>query len=111
MVVDFLCSYDNPVGSTIGNPFQKQLEDGSYVPWLTMDKWGRLLPQPTKFPSAFGGNGFKPLGDYVNATGLKFGIHVMRGIPRQAVWAKSPVLGADGITADMIADTILSARG
>ena len=105
VVVDFLWSYDNPVGSTIGNPFQMQLHDGSYVPWLTMDEYGRLLPQPTKFRSAFGGKGFKPLSDYVHSLGLKFGIHVMRGIPRQAVWAKSPVLGTNGITADMIADT------
>lgn len=105
IVVDFLWSYDNPPGSKIGNPFQKTLQDGSYVPWLTMDKWGRLLPQPNKFPSAFGGKGFKPLGDYIHAKGLKFGIHVMRGIPRQAVWAKTPVMGADGVTADMIADT------
>jgi len=105
IVVDFLWSYDNPPGSNIGNPFQKRLDDGSYIPWLTMDKWGRLLPQPNKFPSAFGGNGFKPLGDYIHAKGLKFGIHVMRGIPRQAVWAKTPVMGASNITADMIADT------
>ena len=105
IVVDFLWSYDNPTGSTIGNPFQKQLQDGSYIPWLTMDKWGRLLPQPNKFPSSFTGAGFKPLSDYVHASGLKFGIHLMRGIPRQAVWAKSPVLGTNGITADMIADT------
>jgi len=105
VVVDFLWSYDNPPGSNIGNPFQLQLQDGSYVPWLTMDKWGRLMPQPNKFPSAFGGNGFKPLSDYVHGLGLKFGIHVMRGIPRQAVWAKSPVMGTNGITADMIADT------
>ena len=105
IVVDFLWSFDNPPGSLIGNPFQMRLQDGSYVPWLTMDKWGRLLPQPTKFPSAFGGAGFKPLSDYVHGLGLKFGIHVMRGIPRQAVWAKSPVKGTNGITADMIADT------
>jgi len=105
IVVDFLWSYDNPPGSTIGNPFQQRLYDGSYVPWLTMDEYGRLTPQPTKFPSAFGGKGFKPLSDYVHGLGLKFGIHVMRGIPRQAVWAKTPVLGAKGITADMIADT------
>ncbi|MEP6949411.1 MAG: glycoside hydrolase family 27 protein [Ginsengibacter sp.] len=105
IVVDFLWSYDNPPGSVIGNPFQKQLQDGSYVPWLTMDQWGRLLPHEHKFPSAFGGNGFKPLSDYVHSLGLKFGIHVMRGIPRQAVWSKSPVLGTNGITADMIADT------
>ena len=105
IVVDFLWSYDNPPGSNIGNPFQKRLQDGSYIPWLTMDKWGRLTPQPNKFPSALGGNGFKSLADYVHAQGLKFGIHVMRGIPRQAVWAKSPVKGTNGITADMVADT------
>ena len=105
IVVDFLWSYDNPVGSKIGNPFQMRLNDGSYVPWLTMDEWGRLVPQEHKFPSAFGRKGFKPLADYVHSLGLKFGIHVMRGVPRQAVWAKSPVMGAEGITADMIADT------
>jgi len=105
VVVDFLWSYDNPPGSNIGNPFQRNLKDGSFVPWLTMDKWGRLTPQPAKFPSAFGGQGFKPLSAYVHKLRLKFGIHVMRGIPRQAVWAKSPVLGTHNITADMIADT------
>jgi alpha-galactosidase len=105
VVVDFLWSYDNPPGSNIGNPFQKNLQDGSYIPWLTMDQWGRLLPQPTKFPSAFGGKGFGPLAAYIHSLGLKFGVHVMRGIPRQAVWAKSPVKGTNGITADMVADT------
>ena len=105
IVVDFLWSYDNPPGSTIGNPFQRRLEDGSYVPWLTTDEYGRLMPNGNKFPSAFGGKGFKPLSDYVHSLGLKFGIHVMRGIPRQAVWAKSRVMGTNGITADMIADT------
>jgi hypothetical protein len=105
IVVDFLWSYDNPPGSNIGNPFQKNLQDGSYIPWLSMDEWGRLTPHVNKFPSAFGGKGFKPLADYVHSLGLKFGIHVMRGIPRQAVWAHSPVMGTHGITADMIADT------
>jgi hypothetical protein len=105
IVVDFLWSYDNPPGSNIGNPFQKRLEDGAYIPWLSMDQWGRLTPQPTKFPSAFGGKGFGPLAAYVHSLGLKFGIHVMRGIPRQAVWAKSPIKGTNGITADMVADT------
>ena len=105
IVVDFLWSYDNPPGSIAGSPEQSRLWDHSYIPWLTMDYYGRLMPQPTKFPSAFGGKGFKPLADYVHSLGLKFGIHVMRGIPRQAVWAKSPVKGINGITADMIADT------
>lgn len=105
VVVDFLWSYDNPPGSTIGNPFQSRLSDGSYIPWLSMDKFGRLLPDINKFPSAFRDKGFKPLAGYIHSLGLKFGIHVMRGIPRQAVWAKSPVFGTKGITADMIADT------
>lgn len=105
VVVDFLWAYDNPPGSRIGNPFQQRLQDGSYIPWLEMDRWGRLTPDIHKFPSAFGGKGFAPLAAYVHSLGLKFGIHVMRGIPRQAVWAHSPVLGTGGITADQIADT------
>ena len=105
VVVDFLWSYPNPPFSTIGNAFQKRLEDGSYIPWLAMDQWGRLVPDAGKFPSSFNGQGFKPLADYVHGKGLKFGIHVMRGIPRQAVWAKTPVSGTDGITADQVADT------
>lgn len=105
IVVDFLWAYDNPPYSNIGNPFQKRLDDGSYIPWLLMDDYGRLMPDVNKFPSSFQNKGFKPLSDYVHSLGLKFGIHVMRGIPRQAVWAKTKVLGADGITADMIADT------
>ncbi|HWK04109.1 MAG TPA: glycoside hydrolase family 27 protein [Puia sp.] len=105
IVVDFLWAYANPPGSLIGNPFQKRLEDGAYIPWLAMDEWGRLLPDTDKFPSAFGGKGFKSLADYVHSLGLQFGIHVMRGIPRQAVWARSPVWGTKGISADQIADT------
>jgi hypothetical protein len=70
-----------------------------------MDEYGRLLPDPGKFPSAENKAGFKPLADYIHSQGLKFGIHIMRGIPRQAVWEKSPVKGAPGIDASMIADT------
>ena len=59
---------------------------------LTMDEYGRLTPGLKKFPSAADGNGFKPLADYVHSKGLKFGIHIMRGIPRQAVAKNTPVL-------------------
>ncbi len=104
IVVDYLWSFDKPAGNT-RIPFQVISKDGSYMPWLIMDKWGRLLPEPKKFPSAVDDKGFEPLADYVHARGLKFGIHVMRGIPRQAVSAKSPVNGAEDISADMIADT------
>jgi len=60
---------------------------------LTMDEYGRLTPGLKKFPSAADGKGFKPLADYVHSKGLKFGIHIMRGIPRQAVEKNTPVLG------------------
>ncbi len=60
---------------------------------LTLDDYGRLLPAPNRFPSSVDGAGFKPLADYVHALGLKFGIHLMRGIPRQAVDRNLPVFG------------------
>lgn len=61
--------------------------------FLTLDANGRLLPAPNRFPSAEGGKGFKPLADYVHSKGLKFGIHLLRGIPRQAVRENLPILG------------------
>jgi hypothetical protein len=70
---------------------------------LEMDGFGRLLPAVNKFPSAGGGKGFKVLADYAHHRGLKFGLHLMRGIPRQAVEAKSPVKGTQ-VTAADIAD-------
>lgn len=60
---------------------------------LAMDGYGRLIPAPNRFPSAANGKGFKPLADYVHSKGLKFGIHIMRGIPRRAVAANLPVAG------------------
>jgi hypothetical protein len=60
---------------------------------LTMDEWGRLTPAPNRFPSAVNGAGFKPLADTLHRLGLKFGIHIMRGIPRQAVDRNTPILG------------------
>lgn len=62
---------------------------------LTMDEYGRLTPGLKKFPSAASGKGFKPLADYVHSKGLKFGIHIMRGIPKQAVEKNTPVLGTN----------------
>ncbi len=71
---------------------------------LDMDEFGRLLPATNKFTSAIDGKGFKPLADYVHSLGLKFGVHLMRGIPRQAVAAKTPIKGTSYTAAD-IADT------
>ena len=61
---------------------------------LAMDEYGRLVPAPNRFPSSSGGRGFKPLADSVHGLGLKFGIHIMRGIPRRAVKADLPVFGS-----------------
>ena len=60
---------------------------------VTMDEHGRLLPAVNRFPTAANGQGFKPLADYVHSRGLKFGIHIMRGIPRAAVEKNLPILG------------------
>jgi alpha-galactosidase len=68
---------------------------------LVMDEYGRLLPAPNRFPSAADGKGFKPLADYVHSKGLKFGVHIMRGIPRRAVDANLPVFGSDVKAADI----------
>jgi len=63
---------------------------------LAMDAYGRLIPAANRFPS-----GFKALADYVHAKGLKFGIHIMRGIPRQAVRANCPIEGSPFHAADV----------
>lgn len=76
-----------------------------YIPFgdLEMDNFGRLQPSPSRFPSSAGGKGFAPLADYVHSLGLKFGIHIMRGIPRKAAQIHSKIQGSNA-TADMVAD-------
>ena len=58
---------------------------------VTIDEFGRCIPPTNRFPSAVNGLGFKPLADRIHAMGLKFGIHIMRGIPRKAVEADLPI--------------------
>jgi alpha-galactosidase len=60
---------------------------------LAMDDWGRLIPDPGRFPSSSDGAGFGPLADTLRSWGLRLGIHTMRGIPRRAVELDLPVLG------------------
>jgi alpha-galactosidase len=66
-----------------------------------MDQYGRLLPATNRFPSAAGGQGFKPLADYIHSLGLKFGIHIMRGIPRAAVQENLSILGTSAHAKDI----------
>ncbi|WP_370310448.1 glycoside hydrolase family 27 protein [Sphingobium abikonense] len=70
-------------------------------PKPAMDAYGRMIPAPNRFPSSAGGKGFAPLAQAVHALGLKFGIHVMRGIPRAAVEANLPILGTKYRAADI----------
>ena len=60
------------------NPFGAHLADRKYL-W---DGNGILIPVVSRFPSSADGAGFKPLADWVHAQGLKFGIHIVRGIPQ-----------------------------
>jgi alpha-galactosidase len=59
-----------------------------------MDQFGRYLPAVNTFPSAAGDAGFRPLADYIHGLGLKFGIHILRGIPKEAVEKNLPIQGS-----------------
>ncbi|HEX3023087.1 MAG TPA: glycoside hydrolase family 27 protein [Lachnospiraceae bacterium] len=82
-----------------------QRDKHQYIPFwkVEMDEYSRLFPCPDRFPSAGQGKGFKPLADYVHSLGLKFGIHIMRGIPRIAAHTHTSILGSER-TANEIAD-------
>ncbi len=69
------------------------------------DEYGRYMPSPTRFPSAADGAGFKPLADYVHNLGLKFGIHIVRGVPKEAVFNNLPIKGYESKTAADIYST------
>ena len=71
------------------NPFGEHLADKKYL----LDENGILIPVVSRFPSSADNAGFKPLADWVHQQGLKFGIHIVRGIPKQAVEKNLPVAG------------------
>lgn len=110
-VLDYCWSYPyRPNGGTGSETLNQKFDDTekSFKPMLAMDENGRLIPDRSRFPSGYDdqGNfiGLNALVDYVHSKGLKFGLHIMRGIPRQAVVADSPILGSDS-KASQIADT------
>ena len=96
IVVDYCWYY--PVVCCQQCPKQRE----GFIPSMCMDAFGRYLPAVDRFPSAADGNGFTALAECVHSKGLKFGVHVMRGISKEAVHRKLPVQGAD-TTADQIA--------
>jgi len=71
---------------------------------FAMDAEGRFLPSVTRFPSSARNAGFKPLGDALHTQGLKFGIHILRGIPKGAVAQNLPIADSTFHAADA-ADT------
>ncbi len=79
--------------------------DYQYIPFGNdeIDEFGRLQPSPIRFPSSSDGSGFTHLAEYIHSLGLKFGIHIMRGIARQAAHDRCPIHGSD-FTADQVAD-------
>lgn len=80
-------------------------EKYQYIPFggMEIDEYSRLLPDPERFPSSQNGNGFAPLAEYIHSLGLKFGIHIMRGIPRIAAHCHTKIKEC-GITADEVAN-------
>jgi hypothetical protein len=83
-------------GWYMANPNGTSVQEKNYL-W---NGDGLLIPAPSRFPSAENGAGFKPLADWVHAQGLKFGIHIVRGIPRQVVEANLPIAGTRFTAAD-----------
>ena len=109
-VIDYIWWHPEPgnwaTPRRFGHPNLRYNADGSplHPEYVTMDEYGRLLPSVERFPSAADGKGFKPIADYVHSKGLKFGIHIMRGIHRKAWSDGSPIMGTE-LTAKDIAET------
>lgn len=84
VVVDIRWYCDHP---SLGGGWYNQKGTQGYV----LDEYGRYLPSTKRFPSALkdGRNiGFKALADSIHGMGMKFGIHIMRGVPTEV--AKNP---------------------
>jgi alpha-galactosidase len=94
VVVDMEWFVTNPVPE--GNSKNSQ---------FSVDEFGRYVPPVNRFPSAAGGAGFKPLAEYAHSLGLKFGIHILRGLPKVAVEKNLPVEGTQLHAAEIAVKT------
>ncbi len=83
--------------------YEPDVKTHEYTPFakLCIDEYSRVIPAENRFPTSAGGKGFAPLAEYVHSLGLKFGIHIMRGIPRQAVYERTKIKGTDKTAADI----------
>ena len=64
---------------------------------IKIDNYGRCLPAENFFP-----NGLDKIISKVHAAGCKFGIHMMRGIPRKAVELNLPIKGTEYTARDIV---------
>lgn len=85
-------------GWYMGNPFASTMPEQKFL----YDKNGLLLPVEARFPSSAAGAGFKPLTDWVHSLGLKFGIHILRGIPKTVADENLPIAGSKFHAADAV---------
>jgi alpha-galactosidase len=85
------------------NPLGRNREERRYV----LDGQGLLIPAPARFASSAGGSGFRPLADWLHARGLQLGLHIVRGIPKQAVVLNLPIAGSSHRAAEAASTTDL----
>ena len=101
VVIDYVWWHPEPgnwdTPRRFGHPNIRYKEDGAplFPEYTRMDEFGRLIPAVERFPSSADGKGFRPLADYVHSKGLKFGIHIMRGIHRVAWYNDLPIKGTE----------------
>ena len=91
VVVDIRWYCNHP---SLGGGNYNQRGDQDYV----LDEYGRYLPSPTRFPSCMVGGknmGFRALADKIHQMGLKFGIHIMRGVPKNVVGSNYKLKGSE----------------
>jgi alpha-galactosidase len=79
-------------------------EGNSKTSQFSLDQYGRYTPALNRFPSSRNDAGFKPLANYAHSLGLKFGIHILRGIPKQTAEKNLPIAESSYHAADT-ADT------
>jgi len=79
-------------------------EGNSKTAQYSLDGYGRYTPDVKRFPSSAKDQGFRGIANLVHSLGLKFGIHILRGIPKQAVEKNLPIDGSKLHAAD-VADT------
>ena len=58
---------------------------------MVLDAYGRPYPSEAAYPSAAGGRGFAPLSAQLASKGLQLGLWVLRGVPRSAAAAATPI--------------------